>query len=177
MAAFPTLYTCFSNIAYLQPPQYRDADTSIDLDESRSEESCGSDLISAREWSGGVGNNSDGKPVHDELVEWEESLDGNIIAVSTDDLGLLHDWQILLVGEDNADGVEVCAVVREAELKLLALWLDVRGVDGESTEDWQIDDVRIRAGTWDDHHLVEHGESPWSSRPGQEGELGRNEVE
>ena len=81
------------------------------------------------EWTSGVRDDGDGKAVHDELVEGEERLESNSISINFDVLWLLHDWQVLLVDVDKADRAGVRAVVLEAKFEVLALRLNVLGVD------------------------------------------------
>ena len=149
---------------------------SIDLNQTWAEQSRGSNLVGAGEGTGRVGDNGKGKAVHDELVEGEERLECDVITLDFDVLWLLNDWQVLLVGVDEADLVHICAVVLEGELQVLALWLDVLGVDCQRAEDWQVDDVLVRAGAWNNDHLVEDRECPWAGGAGQEWKLRRDEV-
>lgn len=108
--------------------------------------------------------------------EWEESLQRHGVAGVGDDLGLLDDGQILLVDVDEADGVEVGAVVGEAELELLVLALNVGGVDGQGAEDGQVDDVGVGAAALDHHSLVEDGECPGSLGAGEERQFRGDDV-
>ena len=83
----------------------------------------------------------------------------------------------MLVDVDQADRVDIGAVVRERELQFLALGLDVLGVDSEGTENGQVDDADVRAGAGDDDHLVQGGEGEGAGRASEEGQLGRDEIE
>ncbi len=72
-------------------------------------------------------------------------LESNRIVLVRDNHWLLDYWQVLLVNVDQADRVDISAVVRERELELLVLGLDVLRVDCQGAEDRKVDDVGVRA--------------------------------
>jgi hypothetical protein len=104
----------------------------------------------------------------DELLEWEEGLEGDDVTLDRHDLWLLNDRKILLVGVDQADAVDVGSVVLEREFDLLVLSLDVLGQNVQGAEDWEVDDVDVGARAFNDEHLVQRRECPWTGRAGKE---------
>ena len=82
-----------------------------------------------------------------------------------------------MVDVDDADGAGIGAVVREGELEVLVLALDVLGVDRQGAEDGQVDDVGVRAGAGHDDNLVQNGEGEGAGGAREEWQLGRDEVE
>jgi hypothetical protein len=81
----------------------------------------------------------------DELLEWEERLEGDNVILDGHDLWLLNDGKILLVRVHQADAMDVGSVVLEREFDLLVLSLDVLGQNVQGAEDWEVDDVDVGA--------------------------------
>ena len=149
----------------------------VDFYQSWSKQCRCSHIVRALERTGGIRNHSYSQTVHDVLRTWKEGRYRDARSIDLDVLGLLHYRQVLLVDVDYADGVRVGAIVCECELKILVLELNILCIDGQGTEDRQVDDVCVRAGTWYDNHLVENAERPGSGRSCKERSLTRDQVQ
>jgi len=114
-------------------------------------------------------------------VEWEERREGDLPGVEIDvnPLELGDGGSVLLVDVDELEAGAVGLPLRletglgdlEAELDGLGLRLDVAGVglDGQGTEDFEVDGVEVGAGAGDDEVLVERGEGEVPCAGCQEG--------
>lgn len=151
----------------------------VNLDQARPKLGCCCNAINSRQITRCKNNSSDGKAVAEvSLVKWEDGSDGDLSSMSIDidllDLGDL--WDVLLVDEDEFETRAVRlpfwsktgAWDLEAEVDVLNLRLDVICLDGQGTEDFEVDGVEVGAGAWDDEVLVESGEGEVSCAGCQE---------
>jgi len=102
------------------------------------------------------------------------------VEIDVDALELGDSWGVLLVDVDELEagavglpgGIKTAFGDLEAELDGLGLRLDVAGVglDGQSTEDLEVDGVEVGAGAWDDEVLVQGREGEVSCAGSQEWE-------
>ncbi len=118
-------------------------------------------------------NSGDGKTVHLELVEWEQSVEGDSVAADDRVLDWLNNGQVLLVDVDDRKLLVVIipgrrVVDSDAELQVLCLRCDVLGEDVKWLEDWQTDGVDVWASACDNEVLVESREGELTSACGEE---------
>lgn len=73
---------------------------SVDLDQAGSEDGVLCNRVSGGEWAGALGDGGDGQAVHEELVEWEVSVEGDGVTLDGDTGDLFDDRQVLLVDVD-----------------------------------------------------------------------------